>query len=385
MAAPSHPSRTHQPPPSLLELMRSSPARSPVTHGLLLINVLVFVLMLGWGAGVWHTTSSVQLAWGANFGPATQDGQWWRLFTAMFIHFGVLHLGMNMWALRDVGRLVERLYGPWRFATVYLVSGVLGNLTSLAIQGSKSVSAGASGAIFGLYGALLVFLWRERRQLDRSEFKLLFGIASIFTVLMLGMGWVMAGIDNAAHAGGLIAGALLAAGLAKPWTAASPPRRWGPLLALICLMASTGWLIWNLAPPSYLLHDELKVRDAIQHFNQANQRIGRQWDDMMARAPREGLSFDQLAGQIDTTVTAGYEHSFEQLMAATPSTPVPSASTLNQLQAFALQRAQASRDLADGLRSQNPEKIRQAIRQAQAPMRVASQPRHKGMAESPRP
>ena len=163
------------PVPDLTALMRSPAAQVPVATALLGANVLVFVLMLLAGAGLWHTPKGVQLAWGANFGPATQDGQWWRLFTAQFVHFGVLHLGMNMAALWDVGRLVERLYGRWRFAVLYGASGVAGNLLSLVVQGNQAVSAGASGAIFSLYGALLVFLWRERRQVEPGEFRWIFG------------------------------------------------------------------------------------------------------------------------------------------------------------------------------------------------------------------
>ena len=144
----------------LLELMRSSASQTPVVTAVVVANVLVFVAMLAAGAGLWHTANGVPLAWGANFGPATQDGQWWRLFTALFVHFGVVHLAMNMWALWDVGRLMERLHGPWRLALLYFGSGVLGNLLSLVVQGNQAVSGGASGAVFSLYGALLVFLWR---------------------------------------------------------------------------------------------------------------------------------------------------------------------------------------------------------------------------------
>ena len=181
--------------------MQSRVARTPLTHGLLVVNIFVFLAMLSQGAGLWHTTTGVQLAWGANFGPATQDGQWWRLLTAQFVHFGVLHLAMNMAALWDVGRLVERLYGRWRFAVLYGASGVAGNLLSLVVQGSQAVSAGASGAIFSLYGALLVFLWRERRQVEPGEFRWIFGGALLFTGLILGLGFVVPGIDNSAHGG----------------------------------------------------------------------------------------------------------------------------------------------------------------------------------------
>ena len=363
----------HQTPVSLTELMRSSPASSPLTHGILLLNLLVFLAMLSQGAGLWHTANGVQLAWGANFGPATQDGQWWRLVTAMFIHFGVVHLGMNLWALRDVGRLVERLYGQWRFATLYVGSGILGNLLSLVVQGNQAVSGGASGAIFGLYGALLVFLWRERRQVMPSEFRWLFGAASVFTVLMLFMGWVIPGIDNAAHGGGLLGGALLARVFARPWTPRSPQNRLVQGLALLLLLAGTGWLAGHIPAPSYLFREELKAREAIQSFTLADQRITRQWGEILDTAPRQKLSFEQLAGRIETTVTAGYERSFEQLVAATPESQAPSAAALEGLQAYALQRAQASRDLAEGLRTQDADKIRQALRQAQRATPTTSQ------------
>lgn len=358
-------SGSHVPRESLTELMHSSPARTPLTHTFLLVNLLVFVAMLTQGAGFWHTSTVVPLAWGASFGPATQDGQWWRLFTALFIHFGLIHLGMNMWALRDVGRLVERLAGPWRFATVYVGSGILGNLLSLVVQGNKAVSGGASGAIFGLYGALLVLLWSERRRVDPAEFRWLFGLASVFIVLMLGMGWVIPGIDNAAHGGGLVAGALLAHALARPWTV-SRTRGWlGPGLAGCVVLLGAGWLTLHIPPPRYLMSEEVKAQDAIKNFAQADQRIRLQRGELLDTAPRQRLTFEQLAGRIDSTVTTGYERSFEQLMAATPETNAPSAAALGALQLYAQEQAQTSRELVTGLRNKDPEKIREALRKTQ--------------------
>jgi rhomboid protease GluP len=348
---------------SLLELMRSRAGQAPVVTALIALNMLVFVAMLLAGAGLWHTAGGLPLAWGANFGPATQDGQWWRLGTAMFLHFGALHLAVNMWALWDAGRLVERLYGRWRFALLYLGSGVLGNLVSLVVQGSQAVSGGASGAVFSLYGALLLFLWRERKQVERGEFRWLFGGALLFTALMLGLGYVVPAINNAAHAGGLLGGMLLGGLLARPWTAASPPTRRVQQGAGLLLLAVVLGLWLKLPAPAYRFGEELKARASIQQFLQDDQRASQHWDSLLAHGQQQGLSFDQLAGKIDSDVAAVYEKSFDQLLAATPGGAAPSAPTLEKLQSYAAQRAVAARELSAGLRSRDAQKIRDALKQ----------------------
>lgn len=352
--------------PSLTDLMRSSPSQAPVTHLLLLTNVLVFVLMLAFGAGWWHTDSGVQLQWGANFGPATQDGQWWRLLSALFIHFGVVHLTLNMWALWDIGRLVERLFGSTRFALLYLGSGVAGNLLSLVVQGNQAISGGASGAIFSLYGALLVFLWRERRQVDPREFRWLFGGALLFTVLMLGFGFVVPGIDNSAHGGGLIAGALLGMALLRPWTARSQPMRRGRRIAWLVLATCVAVLVLRIPQPRYLLGEELRARTAIDDFLNNDRVIRERYDALLGAGRRGGLSFDQLAGGIESHVAEAYERSFDQLIAANPASAAPSAMALQHMQAYANAQAQTARDLAAGIRTQDAPRIAAALKRAAA-------------------
>src|SRR5471030_1739870 len=109
--------------PSLHDLLRQRVPRVRVSQFLMGVNLAVFMAMLASGAGLWHSSNGIQLAWGAGFGPATKDGEWWRLGTAMFLHFGLLHLAVNMAALWEAGRFVERLYGSIRFAVVYFFSG----------------------------------------------------------------------------------------------------------------------------------------------------------------------------------------------------------------------------------------------------------------------
>lgn len=360
------------PPRNLTTLMAARAQRVPVTTTLLAVNVGVFVLMLLAGAGFWHTPNGVQLAWGANFGPATQDGQWWRLFTALFIHFGVVHLVLNMWALWDVGRLVEQLYGRWRFVVLYTLSGLLGNLVSLVLHGNQAVSGGASGAIFSLYGALLVFLWRERRNVEPGEFRWLFGGAAVFSSLMLGVGFFVQGIDNAAHGGGLVAGALLGLVLARPLGSQGPmPSRrltWGVGALMV---AGTAVLVWRLPEPSYRFSEEQKARAAIQQFLGEDQRTSRRWGSLLANTARNGLSFDELAGKIDADIAAVYERSFEQLEAAQPGGAAPSAPKIELLQAYANERAEAARELSQGLREQDREQIQRALEHAR---KAASKP-----------
>ena len=123
----------------LIDQLIARRRRIPVTTALIVANLAVFAAMLLSGAGLWHSANGIQLAWGANFGPATKDGEWWRLGSALFLHFGLLHLGMNMLSLLDGGRLVERMFGPVRLVAIYFVSGLTGNQLSLIVQGDRAV------------------------------------------------------------------------------------------------------------------------------------------------------------------------------------------------------------------------------------------------------
>lgn len=361
------------PAPSLIDLMRSSPKHAPVMLAFLATNIGVFLLMLAFGAGWWHTPNGVQLAWGANFGPATQDGQWWRLFTALFIHFGVIHLILNMWALWDIGRLVERLYGRWRFAVLFLGSGVAGNLVSLVTQGNQAVSGGASGAVFSLYGALLLFLWRERRQVNAGEFRWLFGGALAFSLVLLVLGQIVPGIDNAAHAGGLAAGLLLGALLALPWTPHSPPVLRANVAGLLLSVVALVVLVTRLPPPTYYLGDELRARAAIQAFLVQDQSTSQVLNQLLKQSANDPRSFDTLAGRIETDVSAVYARSFEQLLKTPPGSAAPSAATLNTLRNYADMRAEATRELAQGIRAGDAAQTRKAWEKTrQAPARAAS-------------
>lgn len=347
--------------PPLHDALRRRAPRVPVTLALLAANILVFAAMLAGGAGFWHSTNGVQLAWGANFGPATQDGEWWRLGSALFLHFGVWHLAMNMWALWDSGQLVERMYGSLRFAGIYFASGLTGNLLSLVVQGDRAVSGGASGAIFGVFGALLVFLWRERRTLHPHEFRWLFWGAAGFTAAAIAFGLLVPGIDNAAHIGGFVAGVLCGLLLARPFEAGQRPPRHSRWLAGGGLGLAVAILVNQIPAPTYRWQDEQLARKEIGEFLRDDAAISREWQTLLDAGRRGAASFDELAGRIDSDVADRYEESFGQLSQVPLSPALPSAATIELLRRYAELRRDASRSLAEGLRTSDEKKIHDAF------------------------
>lgn len=348
--------------PSLHDLLRRRMPRVVVTPVLIGANLLVFLAMLASGAGWGHSSNEVQLAWGANFGPATQDGQWWRLASAMFLHFGALHLLVNMWALWDSGQLVERMVGRWRFAAIYFLSGIVGNLLSLVAHQGQVISGGASGAIFGVYGALLLCLWRERRTMQAHEFRWLFWGAAAFAALTIGFGLLIPGIDNAAHAGGFCAGLLGGAGLMRPVVgskALARRSRWlvGAAGVLMLLL-----LVSRIPAPAYRWSDEALARKELGVFLRGDAEISRTWQGILNESSRGGVSFEELAGRIDADVGDRYAESFEQLSQLPLDPALPSASSVVLARQYAALRRDASRSLAEGLRHRDARKIREAMR-----------------------
>ncbi len=154
--------------------------------------------------------SFFSLVIGSNFGPVTFDDEWVSLFTSIFVHFGMLHLAVNMWCLWDFGRVAEHLLGRLRFLLVYVVSGLLAGLTGLFWDPMR-ISGGASGAIFGVAGALISFLYFKKASLTVSAAKRELGSLAAFTLFSLVFGLGARGIDNAGHLGGLVTGLALGA------------------------------------------------------------------------------------------------------------------------------------------------------------------------------
>lgn len=186
-----------------------------VTYGLIAVNVAVFLAMICTSPTFGSLANPQMLRWGADFGPLTLNGQWWRMLTSCFLHFSFIHIGMNMFILYQAGVLTEKLFGNVRFGVLYLLAGLGGSVVSL-FSHPMSVSAGASGAVFGVYGGLLGFLLVQRGVVPSRISMGIAKSAGIFLVYNLVYGLSSAGTDIQAHGGGLVSGLILGCVLARP-------------------------------------------------------------------------------------------------------------------------------------------------------------------------
>jgi rhomboid protease GluP len=222
---PRGPVRSPQPEPPRPSQGGSIPPQAEswkpwATYGLIAANLVVFMLEVGKTASLIAPSPEQMIAIGGNFGPLTRSGEPWRLATAMFLHYGPVHIGMNMVCLYQIS-IVERILGRAEFVALYFAAGLVGGLASLATH-PMAVSAGASGAVFGMFGAFTAVMLVRRKQIDPGAWRRTMRSLSTFFVLNLVFGLAQTSIDLSAHVGGLAAGFAGAFFLAK--TAGSTPR-----------------------------------------------------------------------------------------------------------------------------------------------------------------
>ncbi len=192
----------------------------------------------------------VSIHFGANYGPLTLSGDWWRLFTYMFLHGSLLHIGFNMWCLWDLGKLCESLYGRWTYLFIYVITGVAGGVASIGWNPGVW-SVGASGAIFGLAGALIASFYLGEFSLPQIAIRGTLRSLLFFAGFNLLFGSMFPGIDNSCHIGGLVSGLALGAVIAR-----LAPRQDAPLhrasivgfVALAVVAAGFGVRQWRGGP-----------------------------------------------------------------------------------------------------------------------------------------
>lgn len=194
-------------------VIRQTPPR--ITYYLLVANVVVFIAMIIYGYFTYGTVDGTQdmrvlTDFGAKINARVAAGEVWRLFTAMFLHIGVIHLLFNLYALNALGPMIESYFGPVRFTAIYIIGGLFGSLASYAF--SPTPSAGASGAIFGLAGAITIYFYFYRENFGARGRAILNNMFLVIGINLV-FGLAQPGIDNWGHMGGLVGGALVTAGL----------------------------------------------------------------------------------------------------------------------------------------------------------------------------
>jgi rhomboid protease GluP len=219
-----------------------------VTGILIAINVLVYLAMVAHGVNWSWPTADQLLPWGANFGPYTLGGEPWRIFTCIFVHVGLVHLLVNMWGLWILGHLAEHIFGRWTFLSTYTLCGVAGSLATLWFHPTQP-SAGASGAIFGLTGALITAIYLGKLPYSPAALRSLGRRLLVVTGINLFIGFVLPIVDNAAHIGGLVMGLAIGA-LAAPWLPEpSKVKRYTAELVLFgsmaLVLAGLGKIVWR--------------------------------------------------------------------------------------------------------------------------------------------
>ena len=287
---------------------------APVTNGLVAINLLVFVALAISAGRLLQIPSASLIAWGGNDGSLTLAGEPWRLLTSVFLHGGLLHVGLNMLALYQAGWLVERMYRSPRFLAIYLGAGVFASLSSVWWR-QDVVSIGASGAIFGVFGALLVYLVMHRKRLDSAVYRRMRTMTLSFVGYSLLLGFAIPGVDNAAHVGGLAAGLFLG-WLADRW----PERRLvavGGLGAVLAVVATLWVSADRPEAPRRVLHEFTALQPLLTERQQrlmsalAEGRIERDealviidgelkvgWDRLIAGLKRQAAAGDRQAGRL---------------------------------------------------------------------------------------
>jgi membrane associated rhomboid family serine protease/cytochrome c-type biogenesis protein CcmH/NrfG len=272
----------------------AAPGYRPVaTYVLIALNLLVFALMTLAGGS---TKPEVLLDFGASYGPYFRQGEYWRLVMPMFLHIGLLHLLINMYALYLLGRILEHVYGYGRFALLYVGSGMFSSYLSMAV--GPHVAAGASGAIFGIAGAMLVAGFLHRASIPR-RLRRVFGSGILLMVVAnLAFGAIVPGIDNWGHVGGLFGGMVLG-GLIRPpeqdlvvqsvVEAPSQPVVIVPIVIVALAMAATTNNYRNSRVVTGLLQEGNRLRGN----NQPDKAIER-FQEAARRAPRDARPHEEL-------------------------------------------------------------------------------------------
>lgn len=340
--APTVVVRSRPPAPVNYHLRRlTSPAW--VTSCCVVLCIAYYVVMITQGVDPLMPDSNDLLKWGADYAPFTWNGQLWRLVTCIFMHAGIIHLAVNMWALWSAGRILERLVGSVGFLIMYLASGIAGSMASLWWNGSI-VSVGASGAIFGVLGAFASFIWHRSDSFPPSAHSQLRSslVSCIGFNLLLGAS--IPGIDQAAHVGGLIAGLILGALLTQRLDQNAMERRWRKNLVagLVSAVVLGTLIIRHPAPPPDLLQ-------AMAVYDQVAPTQMKQFREALLSLKNKKLTEKKLATLVEREILPPW-HELRERFDNFNNVPRRVREPIHQVQTYLALREESWRALVQGIR-----------------------------------
>jgi rhomboid protease GluP len=321
--------------------------RAWVAQALVFLNLLVFALMVVNGVHILTPQSADLVHWGANVGILVSRGAWWRLVTCMFIHIGIFHVACNMWALWVVGPLVERLVGNLGFAVLYLVSGMVGSLAS-AWWKAEVVSAGASGAVFGVSGMLLCVVVIRHESIPRPVLHALRNAVLTFLGFNLLYGWSREGIDMAAHLGGLAGGFACGLVLGQPVSLGSRAGRgWRNLAAATVGLA-------GVAGGAWLMHGRFDyVGEVVGAFGKAEREVLDSFNQAVDQVRAQRVSDDELVQLLERELIPQWRAARAPL-AQLLKTPGARKDVIAELMRYAELREQGWQTMVRAIRQKDP-------------------------------
>jgi rhomboid protease GluP len=348
------------------QLWKNTP-RVYVTKAMVAVNAVVFILMVISGAGLFSPDIMTLISWGANHGPATLDGQWWRLLTSMFIHAGLLHVAINMWVLWDIGHLLERLTGNVGYLILYVLSGLFGSLASV-YWNPHVTSVGASGAVFGVFGGLMGFLLLRSDSVPKGFLANMRRSGITFLIYNVVIGLSIPRIDMAAHAGGFVAGLVIGVIMSQRLdrvTASSRALR--NLAATVVGLLGLATALWGAPSAPFDLLAEVAALESLET------EVGSAYDEAAGKADRGLLTDEQLAQEIESRVLRPWQAArsrFERL--AIDDLPDPQRQGATRIREYLKLREKAWLTLIAALREKDPEMMEEFRRNMEASEAVAT-------------
>jgi rhomboid protease GluP len=317
-----------------------------ITYALIAANVAMFVLEIAYGADAIKPTPQQIIDLGGSFPPLTLHGEWWRLGSSMFLHFGILHIALNMVCLYQA-RVVEQLFGRLGFLAIYLLAGLGGGISCLLVNSGNIVSAGASGAVFGVYGAFGAFLVLRRSLMEDEAWQRTARSLGKFLVLNLVIGLTAKGISLSAHIGGLIVGFAIAAALLAGARAAQ--QRTLRVLGLTALgVAATAVAVMSLKA-------DADMTPVLTKFDAAEHASVTRWNEALGRFKAGELKEPELADALERDATAPYKEMRQELL-ATKDIPERLRPLFARLDDYTAARIAAWETYVAALRQQDLEK-----------------------------